>query len=253
MEAGRSRPLLWPEISVDHRAAAVRLSCRPKHPGGVAARRDALPIPSTEDRTAKRRWARACAAAAGTPGDDRAPRWCPPFVAKGGLGHAGPYIGRDLFGGAFTFDPWELYAAGHLTNPNILVIGHVGEGKSSLVKTLLWRSSVFGRSARPQVYSTNLDTSDLGNLARSNSCLRPTAPNWSARWPSSRRSSPADTRAAVELAYLPSPGLVVAAGRLDGQFSGVKDLQHGGLAHAERECDGAHRLAAFVSRCHVPG
>jgi hypothetical protein len=70
-----------------------------------------------------------------------------PFVAEGGLGHAGPYIGRDLFGAAFMFDPWELYAAGHLTNPNILVIGHVGEGKSSLVKTLLWRSSVFGRSA----------------------------------------------------------------------------------------------------------
>lgn len=70
-----------------------------------------------------------------------------PFVAEGGLGHAGAYIGRDLFGGAFTFDPWELYGAGHLTNPNILVIGHVGEGKSSLVKTLLWRSSVFGRSA----------------------------------------------------------------------------------------------------------
>jgi hypothetical protein len=29
----------------------------------------------------------------------------------------------------------------------MLVIGHVGEGKSSLVKTLLWRSSVFGHSA----------------------------------------------------------------------------------------------------------
>jgi len=41
-----------------------------------------------------------------------------PFVAEGGLGSAGPYIGRDLFGGAFTFDPWELYAAGHLTNPS---------------------------------------------------------------------------------------------------------------------------------------
>jgi hypothetical protein len=70
-----------------------------------------------------------------------------PFVAEGGLGSAGVYIGRDLFGGAFTFDPWELYAAGHLTNPNILVIGHLGEGKSSLVKTLLWRSATFGRSA----------------------------------------------------------------------------------------------------------
>jgi type IV secretory pathway VirB4 component len=70
-----------------------------------------------------------------------------PFISEAGLGGAGVYIGRDLFGGAFVFDPWQLYAAGHLTNPNLLVIGHLGEGKSSLVKTLLWRSQTFGRAA----------------------------------------------------------------------------------------------------------
>jgi type IV secretory pathway VirB4 component len=70
-----------------------------------------------------------------------------PFVAEGGLGTHGAYIGRDLLGGAFAFDPWELYAAGRLTSPNILVIGQIGRGKSSLVKTWLWRELVFGRQA----------------------------------------------------------------------------------------------------------
>jgi type IV secretory pathway VirB4 component len=70
-----------------------------------------------------------------------------PFVAEGGLGHAGVYIGRDLFGGAFVFDPWELYRQRQITNPNLLVIGQLGVAKSSLVKTLLWRSQTFGRAA----------------------------------------------------------------------------------------------------------
>ena len=68
-----------------------------------------------------------------------------PFVAEGGLGTRGAYIGRDLFGGAFAFDPWELYAAGRLTSPNVLVIGQIGRGKSALIKTWVWRELVFGR------------------------------------------------------------------------------------------------------------
>ena len=43
-----------------------------------------------------------------------------PFVAEGGPGDRGVYIGRDLFGGAFTYDAWELYAVGVLTNPEAL-------------------------------------------------------------------------------------------------------------------------------------
>jgi type IV secretory pathway VirB4 component len=70
-----------------------------------------------------------------------------PFVAEGGLGAGGAYVGRDLLGGAFAFDPWELYARGRLTSPNMLVIGSIGRGKSSLVKGWLWRELVFGRRA----------------------------------------------------------------------------------------------------------
>ncbi len=69
-----------------------------------------------------------------------------PFVAEGGLGGRGVYIGRDLYGGSFCFDAFELYRQRVLTNPNVLVIGAVGSAKSSLVKTYLYRQAVFGRS-----------------------------------------------------------------------------------------------------------
>jgi hypothetical protein len=70
-----------------------------------------------------------------------------PFAGAPGLGHDAPYIGVELYGGAFCYDPWVLYRRGHLTNPNVLVAGKVGRGKSALVKSLLLRSGVFGRRA----------------------------------------------------------------------------------------------------------
>jgi hypothetical protein len=70
-----------------------------------------------------------------------------PFVSGGGFGDRGVYVGRDLFGGVFAYDPWELYASGHLTNPNLVVIGQIGRGKSTFVKTFLWRQQAFGRQA----------------------------------------------------------------------------------------------------------
>ena len=70
-----------------------------------------------------------------------------PFVTGSGLGARGTYLGRDLHGGAFCFDPWELYAAGVLTSPNVIVVGQIGRGKSTFVKTLVWRQIVFGRQA----------------------------------------------------------------------------------------------------------
>lgn len=70
-----------------------------------------------------------------------------PFVAEPAAGTAGTYVGRDLLGGAFVYDPWTLYGAGRITSPNALVIGQIGRGKSALVKTYLWRAMVFGRQA----------------------------------------------------------------------------------------------------------
>jgi type IV secretory pathway VirB4 component len=70
-----------------------------------------------------------------------------PFMAPGGFGGRGVFIGRDAAGGAFCFDPWALYADGLLDDPNVIVLGKLGQGKSALVKTLLWRMLVFGRRA----------------------------------------------------------------------------------------------------------
>jgi type IV secretory pathway VirB4 component len=70
-----------------------------------------------------------------------------PFVNAGGLGGRGVFIGRDSGGGAFCFDPWVLYREGVLDDPNVIVLGKLGQGKSALVKTLLWRMLLFGRRA----------------------------------------------------------------------------------------------------------
>jgi type IV secretory pathway VirB4 component len=70
-----------------------------------------------------------------------------PFIAPGGLGGRGVFIGRDSSGAAFCYDPWVLYADGLLDDPNVIVLGKLGQGKSALVKTLLWRMLLFGRRA----------------------------------------------------------------------------------------------------------
>ena len=56
-------------------------------------------------------------------------------------------IGRDLLGGSFVYDPFVLYRDGVVTNPNMVVFGQIGRGKSAFVKSYLWRQAVFGRRA----------------------------------------------------------------------------------------------------------
>ncbi len=68
-----------------------------------------------------------------------------PAVAEAGLGSQGVYIGSDLHGGSFVYDPWLLYARGVLSIANTLVLGMPDFGKSSLTKSWLYRSRVFGR------------------------------------------------------------------------------------------------------------
>lgn len=68
-----------------------------------------------------------------------------PFAASRPLPTRRVLIGRDLAGGPFFHDPFSLYVAGTLTNPNITVVGQIGRGKSTLVKTYLYRQAAFGR------------------------------------------------------------------------------------------------------------
>jgi hypothetical protein len=73
-----------------------------------------------------------------------------PFAAEIGLGPRGVYLGSNLLtgGGGFAFDPFEAYADGIVTNPNMLIAGEPGVGKSATAKTFIHRSvGVFGRQA----------------------------------------------------------------------------------------------------------
>src|SRR4029079_9228847 len=69
-----------------------------------------------------------------------------PFLAEGGLGSDGVFVGQDLYSGSsFVYDPWVLYARGLITAPTIVLAGIVGSGKSALAKSLYTRSIPFGR------------------------------------------------------------------------------------------------------------
>ncbi len=94
-------------------------------------------------------------AALRTPGQLRLPRHqdtsatlagAYPFLAEGGLGSDGVFVGQDLYSGSsFVYDPWVLYARGFITAPNVVLAGIVGSGKSSLAKSLYTRSIPFSR------------------------------------------------------------------------------------------------------------
>jgi hypothetical protein len=70
-----------------------------------------------------------------------------PFMARPGPRCGAVVIGRHLFGGAFLYDPFELYGRGELTNPNMVVVGQIGRGKSAFVKSYVWRQALLGRQA----------------------------------------------------------------------------------------------------------
>ena len=68
-----------------------------------------------------------------------------PGLGDGGGPRKGVVVGTCTLGGAYRFDPFDAYAEGLVTNPNVLVAGQVGRGKSALVKCLLARAVVAGR------------------------------------------------------------------------------------------------------------
>jgi type IV secretory pathway VirB4 component len=74
-----------------------------------------------------------------------------PFSVQPSFGHRGILVGVDLLGGGaeFCWDPFEAYRAGLITNPNVWLLGEPGNGKSALIKTLLYRqAAIYGTSGR---------------------------------------------------------------------------------------------------------
>jgi hypothetical protein len=68
-----------------------------------------------------------------------------PFLTGAAPGAEGVPIGIDAYSGTTAaFDPWHLYGQGQLTNPNVLLAGVIGQGKSALAKSLAVRSVPFG-------------------------------------------------------------------------------------------------------------
>ena len=131
-------------LAEDHDARKTR--ARAKAEAIAAERRATVVLPKNgEHRPAALR----------TPGRLRLPRHqdtsatlagAYPFLAEGGLGSDGVFVGQDLYSGSsFVYDPWVLYARGIITAPNMVLAGIVGAGKSALAKSLYTRSIPFGR------------------------------------------------------------------------------------------------------------
>jgi type IV secretory pathway VirB4 component len=58
---------------------------------------------------------------------------------------SGSSLGEVQFGGDFVFDVFDAYRAGVISNPNAVVAGAIGAGKSTVVKMQLERALVRGR------------------------------------------------------------------------------------------------------------
>jgi hypothetical protein len=70
-----------------------------------------------------------------------------PFIAAAGLPATGASLGIDyLSGGAFCVDPvgWTLAGTAGVTNPNVMIFGAPGRGKSATVKMLALRLLAYG-------------------------------------------------------------------------------------------------------------
>ena len=64
-----------------------------------------------------------------------------------GTGLAGPSVGESQYGSSFVLDVFDAYGAGLVSNPNVVVAGSIGAGKSTIVKMQLDRALRRGRRA----------------------------------------------------------------------------------------------------------
>jgi type IV secretory pathway VirB4 component len=62
-----------------------------------------------------------------------------------GTGLFGRNLGEAQRGGPFVLDPFDAYASGLVSNPNVIVAGSIGAGKSTVVKMTLDRALERGR------------------------------------------------------------------------------------------------------------
>jgi type IV secretory pathway VirB4 component len=64
-----------------------------------------------------------------------------------GTGLSGDSLGQSQYGSSFVLDVFDAYGAGLVSNPNVIVAGSIGAGKSTIVKMQLERALRRGRRA----------------------------------------------------------------------------------------------------------
>lgn len=64
-----------------------------------------------------------------------------------GTGLEGEALGEAQYGGSFVLDVFDAYGAGLVSNPNVIVAGSIGAGKSTVVKMQIERALRRGRRA----------------------------------------------------------------------------------------------------------
>jgi type IV secretory pathway VirB4 component len=64
-----------------------------------------------------------------------------------GTGLTGEPLGQSQYGSSFVLDVFDAYRAGLVSNPNVIVAGSIGAGKSTIVKMQLERALRRGRRA----------------------------------------------------------------------------------------------------------
>ncbi|MGA2123921.1 MAG: DUF87 domain-containing protein [Acidimicrobiales bacterium] len=64
-----------------------------------------------------------------------------------GTGLGGKALGQCQYGSTFALDVFDAYGVGLVTNPNVVVAGSIGAGKSTIVKMQLARALARGRRA----------------------------------------------------------------------------------------------------------
>jgi hypothetical protein len=143
----RNRATLLTEVGV-----ASHASIRPTQPDPGAAsakQRDARALAAIPPR---RGWARAWAGRAATlppvpafRGSTAQVQGLYPWLVGGTLPAAGAYVGVDcLTGGSFSCHPLAWLAAGICSNPNMVITGAPGVGKSATIKALALRLMPYG-------------------------------------------------------------------------------------------------------------
>ena len=169
-----------------------------------------------------------------------------PWQVGASLPLAGPVLGLNQLGGptAFCYDPWECYAAGALSSPNMLVLGQLGTGKSALVKTYLHRQLLAGR--RAFVLDPKGEYAPLAR--RAGLTLVPLAPGGSARL-NPLDPGPADSCRADTDRRRTGLAAALAAGGLGAELTAE---QRAGLAAAVGVLPEAATLGDLVGRLLDP-